>query len=249
MAMTMPDPEKMMQQLSTSTSEVLSRAALVTAGIGAGLFVWRNFHSAPAGVFLVKRGLGVRGAKGMQVGRAMLRLPGQTIQKVCLRPRTLEFDLNCLSKQYLPFRMPVSYTVAPFDALSNEMHAGEPAGDKTPQHYSSSDLFRSYAEKMADMDDATFKETVMGVVHGETRVQAANMDIDAINDDRELFRTNVVNRVQGALLTLGVRVTNANIAELREDQRADGAVGYLQARERKKLSSAVQQSGWLRFCR
>ena len=94
---------------------------------------------------------------------------------------------------------------------------------------------------MAELDDDSFNTTILGVIHGETRVLAARMSIDAINDDRDAFRDEVVHRVQNILLPYGVRVDNANIAELIEDQR-DGQMGYLQARERKKLSSAVQIS-------
>jgi uncharacterized membrane protein YqiK len=108
--------------------------------------------------------------------------------------------------------------------------------------WTSSTLFRNYAERMAQLNSTEFANTILGVVHGETRVQAAQMDIDAINDDREAFRSIVLDKIQLSMLPFGVRINNANIAELQEEKRS-GQMGYLEARERKKLSETVQQSG------
>jgi flotillin len=94
---------------------------------------------------------------------------------------------------------------------------------------------------METLSITAYEQTILGVIHGETRVAAAQMEIDRINDDRDQFREQVVNVVQQKLDAMGIEVVNANIAELRETERK-GQMGYLQARERRKLEQAIQQS-------
>lgn len=221
--------------------KIAGYATAATVGIGGlAFYCARNWRAARADQFLVKTGLLVNGPRGMNVSRRFLRLPGQVVEPVSMSPRSLYFDLSCLSKQYLPFDMPVTYTVAPFDPNSGDVFTGtdQDGKDKT---WTSDELFRNFAERMAHLSREEFATTILGVVHGETRVQAAQMDIDAINDDRDAFRHTVTANIQKSLLPLGVRVTNANIAELKEKERT-GQMGYLKARERKKLADAVERS-------
>jgi uncharacterized membrane protein YqiK len=50
-------------------------------------------------------------------------------------------------------------------------------------------------------------------------------DIDAINDDRDQFREQIVSKCAGILSSMGLKVVNANIAELSERQRDSGQMG------------------------
>ena len=65
--------------------------------------------------YLVRTGLFINSPMGMSVSRKALLLPGQVLQRVVMKPRNLHFTLKCLSQQYLPFKMPVTYTVTPYD--------------------------------------------------------------------------------------------------------------------------------------
>ena len=126
--------------------------------------------------------------------------------------------------------MPVKYTVTPFDP--------ETIG---PDGYRKGELFRLYAQKMEPKSPHEFEDIIISIIHGETRVLCTRMTIDSINDDREAFRKNVIDRVQDILYPLGVQIDNANIAELKEEKRPD-VIGYLEAREKKKLSDATQSA-------
>lgn len=106
--------------LDTSTT-IMKGCGVAFVAIGVGVFLQRNWHVARPDQFLVKTGLLVDGEKGMSVARKFLRLPGQQVETVTLTPRSLEFNMKCLSKQYLPFCMPVTYTVSPFDPMSEEV--------------------------------------------------------------------------------------------------------------------------------
>jgi flotillin len=208
------------ERFSLTGSHVAAGCALGAAGLAAGFLTRRWFVCAPH-QYLVRTGLGI---KNMAISRQGIQWPFQQARFVSMQPRSLRFDLKCLSKQYLPFVMPVTYTVRPMNPETN------------------ADGFKVYAENMVPLPTEEFEQTILGVVHGETRVQAAQMDIDRINDDRELFREKVVQIVQDKLNDLGLEIVNANIAELTEDERSGGQMGYLQARERRKLAQAIQQS-------
>lgn len=186
----------------------------------AGWIATSRWHVCQPHEYLVRTGLGI---KNMSISRQGIQWPFQRAQKISMHPRSYRFSLACLSKQYLPFDMPVNYTVRP----------------KNPEI----DLegFKLYAENMEPLSEHAYEQTILAAIHGETRVQAAQMEIDRINDDRDEFRKTVVEVVQKKLDEVGVDVVNANIAELKENER-EGQMGYLAARERKKLAEAVQQS-------
>ena len=219
----------------------------VAALAGAGAFLFTRFRVAKPHQFLVRTGLGV---KSMQVKKTLMQWPLQQVQHVDMTPKNIQFVLPCLSKQYLPFDMPVTFTVSPWrpdGAGAFEPVRTEPDEDgvrhltKERRQVSAEEIFCRYALTMDALPPQEYYDTILGVVHGETRVLAAQMEIDQINDDRDAFRETVVENVQDVLLQYGVRVGNANIAELIEKKRA-GHMGYLEARERRKLSDAVQQS-------
>ena len=50
----------------------------------------------------------------MQVRKKVMQWPFQEVQSVNMTPRNITFTLPCLSKQYLPFDMPVTFTVSPW---------------------------------------------------------------------------------------------------------------------------------------
>ncbi|KDO21641.1 hypothetical protein SPRG_12882 [Saprolegnia parasitica CBS 223.65] len=210
----------MREPIEFTWKEASALAALGVVGFGVWLGTCR-FHVCPPNRYLVRTGLGI---KDMAVSRMGLQWPFQEAITVPMNPSSFRFNLACLSKQYLPFEMPVAYTVAPANPIE------DPSG------------FKRYVERMQQLPPDEFEETLLGIIHGETRVQAALMDIDAINDDREAFRTNVVALVQRQLNQLGLEIINANIAELREAKRANGQMGYLEARERKKLANTLQDA-------
>ncbi len=190
--------------------------------------------------YLVRTGFRINDSMGMRISRKAIALPFiQTLSRIPLQPRNLHFDLKCLSKEYLPFKMPVSYTFSPFDPTENPVT--EIINGKSIET-DAEILFKRYVQKMSCLEDFSYNATLLGIIHGETRVLAATMSIDAINDDREKFKTEVIVKIQQLLLPYGLRVDNANIAELTEEKREHGEMGYLEARERKKLSDAVQQS-------
>jgi regulator of protease activity HflC (stomatin/prohibitin superfamily) len=68
------------------------------------------------------------------------------------------------------------------------------------------ELFKRYVQKMEQLSPKEFESVVLGVVHGTTRILAAGMPIDSINDSRDAFNSEIVAGVQNLLLQFGLRV-------------------------------------------
>ena len=220
-------------------SPLVALASLVVVAPTLGLMTC--FRVAKPASYLVRTGLFINEKMGMKVSRKCVYLPGlQTLQHVAMQPRNLKLELKCLSKEYLPFKLPITATLSPFDPDGVVME--EVLESNETNIVSAEVLFKRYVQKIHPLDDDAFNITVEGLLHGEIRVLAAKMSIDELNDDREAFKSNVSKKIQQLLLGYGLRFDNANIAELKEEKRENGAVGYLEAREKKKLSDAVQQS-------
>jgi flotillin len=208
----------------------------------AGLFLATNRVAKPS-QYLVRTGFGITGSKGMAVSRRCIFLPGlQTLQRVSMLPVPLHRMLDCLSRQYMPFKLPLDITLCPHDPMGHAIVEPDPENEGKTITVSAEDVFKRYAQFMEDLPEQQFTETTFGLIHGLCRTQTANMSIDALNDDRAEFQLRVTTEVQKLLWRKGIDVVAINIAELREESRGENKMGYLQARERKKLSEAVQQS-------
>lgn len=215
-------------------------------GLGAiGVYCVSNFRTAKASEMLIKTGLGVRGNRA---GRAMMRFPGQSITRVSLRPTTISVTTKCLSggepgnEEFLPIIVPIKVTVVPFNPESSRKYTFTKPTTNESVEYTSGQLFANYANCFATSEPDAIIEVVEGVVRGETRVQVASMKIDEINRDRDKFRIVVEKCFANILAETGLSVINTNVEELIEEQRANNEQGYIQSREKRKLSSVVNQS-------
>ena len=209
-----------------------------TGVIATGLLATR-YRVAKPGTFLVRTGPLSMG--GIDVFRSGFHYPFHTITHVPIQPRNFKDELKCLSAQYLPFRLPVNFTLSPF--LPTDAAQQEQTDDGKTREISGLDLFKRYVEKLEPLQPLAFHETVIAAIHGEARILTATMSIDDMNDNRAKFHTDVVKQIQERVLfSYGLKIDAANIAEIHEEKRPDGHMGYLAARERKKLEEAVQQS-------
>ncbi len=226
-------------------------AGCLAGFLGMGVFGASMLRVAKPSQYLVQTGLRITGTMGMRVSRQAFVIPiCRKLQIVEMAPRNLHFTLKCLSEEYLPFNLPVTFTVSPHDPASPnqteliESHARTNNEDSivlTPVPIASEDLFKRFVQKIEPLSDTAFESLLLGVIHGTTRNLAAKMPIDSINNDRDMFNAKIIVNVQQLLMQYGLKVDNANIAELSEEKRGNSK-GYLESREQKKLSEAVQQS-------
>ena len=161
----------------------------------------------------------------------------QRMDRVPVQPITLNLSLKCLSSQYLPFTLPVRITLSP--VLPTDVAL--PINTDTPS-LTTEDYFKSYVQKIFPLANSDQRQIFEAAIHGALRVETSKLSIDDINDNREAFQRVAVEQAQLVLNQYGIRINTANIAEIQEDDRGHDEMGYLKARERKKLTEAVQQS-------
>jgi len=213
--------------------------------VTAGGFIKGCYKVAKPGQILVRRGMGVTGSCNMDLlARGFAVKPFHDLKIVGLQPFLVQLDgLKCLSKQYLPFKLPVTYSIAPYtpdDAPIIETIIIN--GEEQKITVSGADLCKRYIQKLDSLSEEDRRQTLLGIIHGETRNLTATMSIDDMNDNRQEFHEKVVQKIQEILYNYGGRILGANISDIMEDERPGQQMGYLKARERKKLSNAVQDS-------
>lgn len=141
-----------------------------------------------------------------------------------MNPSSYRIDLQNMSKEKVPFRLPVVFTIGPHDPESSE---------------TSLELFKNYAKTM--INGANFNEvenTVNSVVTGEARILSASMTIEEMFSDRDKFKQMVSENIQRDLDQFGLKICNANIEEMHDLPKND----YFEQRKQKALAGASTQA-------
>lgn len=167
--------------------------------------------------YIVKSGLLV---DNEIVCKKAFQWPWQRVTIVTLAPRNYTFTLHCISKDLVPFDLPVVFTIGPYD----------PTVDM--------DSFRRYASKMSAMTAEELQDVVLGCIHGQTRLYAAGLTVLEMFGDRDSFKMHVQERIAKELLSFGLQVFNANVSEMRDS----GNNEYFSSLKQKAISSAVNEA-------
>ena len=100
--------------------------------------------------------------KNVHVSRKSFQLPFQKIKIISMEPINYHFLGNNMSKEKVPFKLPLTFTV------------GSKHPEKDPEG-----LIR-YATRLGDMDNEGVKNIIGGIVNGETRGFVGKMSIEEI---------------------------------------------------------------------
>lgn len=176
-----------------------------------------RYRTARPDEYIIKSGLGV-GKEAIL--KNTFQWPFQRVTTISLAPRNYSFDLHMISKDLVPFTLPVVFTIGPFD----------PAVDE--------DSFRRYASKMSAMSETELHDVVLGIIHGQTRLYAAGLTVIEMFGDRDSFKQHVQERIGKELLGLGLNVFNGNVAEMRDVE----GNAYFSSLKQKAISSAVNDA-------
>lgn len=219
---------------------ILGSSALVALGVAS--YCVNNWHVAKPSQILIKTGLFVRGQRGMKILKSTMRLPGQVVHEIDISSKSLEFNLNIRTKELFNIKIRASYTISPPSPFLSNVYAGEPDVHGADVNWTSEELLENYAEKLAVLSGGEFYSTIQTIVQGETRVQAANMSLDSINDDREKFRSIIIERVQKILYSCGLVIVNANFGDIEEVMKEGETQTYLEARRERAHSKAINEA-------
>ncbi|GAQ86846.1 hypothetical protein KFL_003150110 [Klebsormidium nitens] len=216
-----PSPEPEGPNFFEKVWRYRGKIALAAAVGGFACFAYYRYHVCPPSQYLVKTGLGI---KDMAVARKTLQLPFQEVRTFNMAPLNYTFHLHNMSSEMVPFhclsaqeKVAMSFTIGPKD----------PAEDLA--------AFKTYATKMGDLDPAKVEATIGGVIHGETRVFSAGLTIREMFEDREKFKRTVSDKIQQDMNAYGLKIYNANIAEMADQ---DEKTRYFQNLRQKALEGA-----------
>ncbi len=160
-------------------------------------------------------------------------------------------DLKCLSQQYLPFHLPITITLTPYDP--NGMRLRKNAMQMLRSVAPPPDSPRLRLRRMCSnaMCNTCPSWPKRNLRKPSSRFCTANVVFSPLQCQlmpstmtRRNFHRRVVTNVQHLLHKKGLNIVSLNIAELKEEPR-DGQVGYLQARGTQEMANAVQNPSWM----
>jgi flotillin len=168
----------------------LKFAGSTLAVLAVGLAIFSRYKVAKPSQYLVRTGLGI---DGLSITKKGVHWPGQRVSYIEMSPTTFSVNVPAMSRERIPFLCPSMWTVGPKD-------------DK--------ESLKIYASLLSDKGITGLENTVVGVIQGETRVLTANLSLDELFSDREGFRNTVESKINTVISDLGLKVYNANVAEL-----------------------------------
>ncbi|RYQ94385.1 hypothetical protein Ahy_B08g089291 isoform H [Arachis hypogaea] len=152
-----------------------------------------KFKVANASEYLVITGAGIQDVK---LAKKAWVFPWQSCTTLDLSPVNYTFELQAMSAEKLPFKLPSVFTIGP----------------RVDDHES----LLKYAKLLSTHDKLSnhVNDLVQGVIEGETRVLAASMTMDEIFKGTKEFKQGVFEKVQLELNQFGLLIYNANVKQL-----------------------------------
>nr|XP_043623052.1 flotillin-like protein 3 [Erigeron canadensis] len=151
------------------------------------------YRVAKASEYLVITGSGIDDIKIAKKGWVF---PGQTSSVFDISPVNYTFEVQAMSAEKLPFKLPAVFTIGPRIEDEESLH--------------------KYAKLISSFkkDGKQLHELVNGIIEGETRVLAASMTMEQIFKGTKEFKQEVFGKVQLELDQFGLLIYNANVKQL-----------------------------------
>jgi flotillin len=181
----------------------------------AGTFLVKRFRRCPSNRILVIYGRVGKDKSAICIhgGGAFVWPLIQDSQFLSLEPITIEINLTgALSKQNIRVNVPSTFTVG----ISTEK-----------------DLMGNAAERLLGLTDNQIKNQAEDIILGQLRLVIATLDIEEINQNRELFLQQVNENVATELNKLGLTLINVNIKDITDES------GYIEAIGKKAAAEAI----------
>jgi len=195
-----------------SWKERVAYVGVPAAMLAVGTFAILRYRVAGPNQKIIMTGLGIADTKACKTG---VQWPFQTATVVGLAPQNYTFVLPAMSKEMINFTLPGVFTIGPED---------------TPE------AIIKYAKFLAG--EGSKNGIIQGVIEGETRDIAANLDILEIFNAREVFRKRMMETVQEELRKFGLIIYNANIKELEDAPNSK----YFENMRQRKLADVENKA-------
>ncbi len=177
-----------------------------------------RYRRCPSNQILVVFGKVGRGrsAKCIHGGGTFIIPLIQDYKYMSLQPMTIEINLSgALSKQNIRINTPSTFTVA----ISTEQM-----------------IMLNAAERLLGMSYDEIMQLAEDIILGQLRLVIATLDIEEINQDRELFLKQVNDNVTTELNKIGLQLINVNIKDITDES------GYIEAIGKKSAAEAINKA-------
>jgi flotillin len=196
-------------------NQLLIKVGMATCAAAALVAVAMRVKISGPSQYVVRTGLGIR---DISVTKNNIQWPFQKAHMMSIEPVTFPIEVDAMSIQRIPFRMPSVWTIGP----KNEQKSLE-----------------NYARLLMDKGNNGVHDTMQGVIQGEIRVLTANLDLNQLFSDRDKFKNAVVDKINTVVEPFGLIVYNANIAELTD---LDKENQYFSEQKRRALMKINQDA-------
>jgi len=207
--------EKQKQEEALAFKKMVKYGSVI-AGLGlAAVGIASRVKIARASQYVVRTGILI---EDISVTKKAIQLPFQQCSMMSIEPVTLEIEVDAMSMQRIPFRMPSVWTIGPKNDAKH---------------------LENYARLLMDKGPKGVEETIEGVIQGETRVLTANLDLNKLFSDRDDFKHEVVGKINHVMEPFGLTIYNANIAELKD---LDKDNQFFSEQKRRALQKVNQEA-------
>lgn len=183
--------------------------------LSTGLAIFARYRVAKPSQYLVRTGLGI---DGLSITKKGVHWPGQRVSYIEMAPTTFSVNVPAMSKERIPFLMPSIYTIGPKDDQKS---------------------LAIYASLLSDKGSIGLENTVVGIIQGETRVLTAGLSLDELFSNREEFKNSIEDKINKTIADLGLKVYNANVAELSD---LDNKNRYFEEQKLRALEKVNQDA-------
>lgn len=188
------------------TSGLTALGVIATLALAAS-----RYKVARPNEMLVKTGLGLK--QKLQLSRSTVAWPFQRVSPISVAPWTVAVNINGMSHERVPFKLPIVVTVGPNTEVDQALML--------------------YAEKLSQKDPEEVHHLVRDIIAGQSRIITASMTADQLFHERDTFKRQVSDGVEQSLQDLGLKVFNANLEELGDEP----GCSYFEEQRKRSLSN------------
>ncbi len=202
-----------MKGLGASPFSIILIGVIVLVVLAAIILVIKQYKRCPSNRVLVIYGKvsGQQAAKCLHGGGAFIVPLIQDYAFLSLEPMTIDIELTgALSLKNIRVNVPSTVTVG----ISTEP-----------------DIMNNAAERLLALNDQEIRDQARDIILGQMRLVIATMEIEEINQNRDVFLQKVNTNVESELNKIGLKVINVNVRDITDESGYINAIGQKAAAE------------------
>lgn len=204
--------------LGSSPFSIILIAVIVLVVLSVIILVIKRYKRCPSNRILVIYGKvsGQQAARCLHGGGTFVWPLIQDYAYLSLEPLTIDIELTgALSLKNIRVNVPSTVTVG----ISTEP-----------------DIMNNAAERLLALSEAQVRDQARDIILGQMRLVIATMEIEEINQNRDVFLQKVNANVESELTKIGLKVINVNVRDITDES------GYIDAIGQKAAAEAINEA-------